>query len=72
MPFPLEGIKDGARFGAMDAAKRWNVREMEPYFPLWSSISVTRGYLGVIAVEHDRTSRKVRRIVKGTSGRALL
>jgi hypothetical protein len=127
MPFPLEGIKDGARFGAMDAAKRFgsdppfmvewetgnissshrsmnklalgliegavsggvlivptqalaqyltdrigNVRELEPYFPLWSSISVTRGYLGVIAVEHDRTSRKVHRIVKGTSGRALL
>jgi hypothetical protein len=46
--------------------------DLEPYFPLWSSISVTRGYLGVIAVEHDRTSRKVRRIVKGTSGRALL
>lgn len=127
MPFPLEGIKDGARFGAMDAAKafgrqppfvaEWetgnissshrsmnklaigliegaiaggvlivptsalaryltdrigNVRELEPYFPLWRSIAVTRGYLGVIAVEHDRTSQRVTRIKKGTSGRALL
>ena len=127
MPFPLEGIKGGAQFGPMDAAKRFgsdppfmvewetgnissshrsmnklalgliegvvsggvlivptralaqyltdrigNVRELEPYFPLWSSVSAARGYLGVIAVEHDRTSRRVRRIVKGTSGRALL
>jgi hypothetical protein len=127
MPFPLEGVKDGARFGAMDAAKvfgkqppfiaEWetgnissshrsmnklaigliegsiaggilivptsslaryltdrigNVRELEPYFPLWGSIEVTRGYLSVIAVEHDRTSEKVSRIAKGTSGRALL
>jgi hypothetical protein len=126
MPFPLEGIRGGARFGPMDAARRFpvdppfmvewetgnissshrsmnklalgliegavsggvlivptralaqyltdrigNIRELEPYFPLWSSISVARGYLGVIAVEHDRTSRRVRRIVKGTSGRAL-
>lgn len=49
-----------------------NVRELEPYFPLWASVRVDRGYLGVIAVEHDRTSRRVRRILKGTSGRALL
>lgn len=127
MPFPLEGIAGGARFGRMDAAKRFssappfmvewetgnissshrsmnklalgliegviaggvlivptrelaqyltdrvgNVRELEPYFPLWSSISVSRGYLSVIAVEHDRTSRRVGRIAKTTSGRALL
>lgn len=127
MPFPLEGVKDGARFGPMDAARKFgkqppfvaewetgnissshrsmnklaigliegviaggvlivptsalaryltdrigNVRELEPYFPLWRSIAVRRGYLGVIAVEHNRTSEKVSRIAKGTSGRALL
>jgi hypothetical protein len=127
MPFPLEGIKGGARFGAMDAAKvfgtdppfmvEWetgnissshrsmnklalgliegvisggvlvvptrdfaqyltdrigNVRELEPYFPLWKAARVRRGYLAVLAVEYDRTSRRVARIAKGTSGRALL
>lgn len=126
MPFPLEGVKDGARFGPMDAAKQYgrqppfmvewetgnissshrsmnkmaigliegviaggvlvvptsalaryltdrigNVRELEPYFPLWSSIDAARGYLEVIAVEHDRTSEDVERIAKTTSGRAL-
>lgn len=49
-----------------------NTRELEPYFRLWKSIKPARGYLGVIAVEHDRTSRRVQRIAKGTSGRALL
>ena len=127
VPFPLEGIKGGARFGGMDAARvfgsdppfmvEWetgnissshrsmnklalgltkgaisggvlivptrelaqyltdrigNYRELEPYFPLWSAVVAKRGYLGVIAVEHDRTSRRVGRIAKGTSGRALL
>jgi hypothetical protein len=127
MPFPLEGIKGGARFGAMDAAKvfgsdppfmvEWetgnissshrsmnklalgliegvisggvlivptrdfaryltdrigNVRELEPYFPLWKAARVRRGYLAVLAVEYDRTSSRVSRIAKGTSGRALL
>jgi hypothetical protein len=127
MPFPLQGIKGGARFGAMDAAKsfgsdppfvvEWetgnissshrsmnklalgliegaisggvlivptralaqyltdrigNVRELEPYFPLWKAARVRRGYLAVIAVEYDRTSQRVSRIAKGTFGRALL
>jgi Restriction endonuclease BamHI len=49
-----------------------NTRELAPYFRLWQSIKPARGYLAVIAVEHDRTSRRVKRIAKGTSGRALL
>jgi hypothetical protein len=49
-----------------------NYREVEPYFPLWKSLRVPVGYLGVIAVEHDATSPKVPRIKKGTDGWALL
>ncbi len=49
-----------------------NYREVEPYFPLWSSLAVHAGYLGVIAVEHDATSKKVPRIKKGTDGWALI
>jgi hypothetical protein len=47
-----------------------NYRELEPYFPLWGSLKVESGYLGVFAVEHDATSTKVPRISKGTDGRA--
>lgn len=49
-----------------------NYREIEPYFPLWRSLKVRVGYLGVIAVEHDATSPKVPRIKKGTDGWALI
>lgn len=48
-----------------------NYDELEPYFELWSLLSVGRGYLGVVAVEHDATSTRVPRIGKGTNGRAL-
>lgn len=49
-----------------------NYRELEPYFPLWSSLRIDSGYLGVIAVEHDATSTDVPRIKKGTDGWALI
>ena len=45
--------------------------ELEPYFPLWRSLQVEEGLLGVIAVEHDAVSSAVPRIPKGTDGRAL-
>lgn len=48
-----------------------NFPELEPYFPLWQSLRVTRGFLAVIAVEHDGVSKEVPRIPKGTNGRAL-
>jgi hypothetical protein len=48
-----------------------NEQELEPYFPFWRAVQVKRGYLGVIAVEHDAASVDVPRIVKGTDGRAL-
>lgn len=48
-----------------------NYEELEPYFDLWSCLRCGEGLLGVIAVEHDATSERVRRIGKGTDGRAI-
>ena len=48
-----------------------NFAELEPYFPLWRSLKVHEGLLAIIAIEHDRVSRDVPRIPKGTEGRAL-
>jgi hypothetical protein len=48
-----------------------NLRELEPYFPLWRSLPVRDGILAVIAIEHDAVSKNVPRIGKGTDGRAL-
>ena len=48
-----------------------NFAELEPYFPLWRSLKVDEGLLAIIAIEHDRVSRDVPRIPKGTEGRAL-
>lgn len=48
-----------------------NIEEIEPYFDYWKSIRCKNGILAVFAVEHDATSKRVRRIPKGTDGRAL-
>jgi len=50
-----------------------NYQELEPYFPLWRSLSshVTNGVLMVVEIEHDSTSDEVPFIPKGTDGRAL-
>ncbi|MEI8241963.1 MAG: hypothetical protein WCI17_01725 [bacterium] len=48
-----------------------NIDEVEPYYPLWSAIPITKGILAVIVIEHDAASRDVPRIPKGTDGRAL-
>lgn len=48
-----------------------NWTELEPYLDLWKAVPCRSGVLEIIAVEHDSTSTKVRRIPKGTSGRAL-
>lgn len=48
-----------------------NYAELEPYFPLWQSMTTVDGYLGVIAIEHDGVSRQVPKIPKGTDGWAL-
>ena len=49
-----------------------NLQELEPYFPLWKALHVEEGLLAVIAIEHDAVSSEVKRIAKGTDGRALL
>lgn len=49
-----------------------NFPELEPYFPLWRSIKVDQGFLGIIAIQHDAVSEAVPRIPKGTDGRALM
>jgi len=48
-----------------------NYREIEPYFPIWRSLSIDEGILLVIEVEHDSLSDEVPKISKGTDGRAL-
>ncbi len=49
-----------------------NYRELEPYFPMWTALDPPKGLLGIVEVEHDGTSTKVRRVAKGTDGRALI
>ena len=48
-----------------------NITELEPYFDLWKSMPCDNGVLEIVVIEHDAESKKVRRIPKGTSGRAL-
>ncbi len=48
-----------------------NMAELDPYLDLWRSIPCKQGVLEIVAIEHDATSKKVPRIPKGTSGRAL-
>ena len=48
-----------------------NYAEIEPYFPLWRSLSINNGVLAVIEIEHDAISLDIPPIQKGTDGRAL-
>jgi hypothetical protein len=48
-----------------------NFQEIEPYLPLWKSLNIKEGYLAIIEIEHDGVSKKIKRIPKGTDGRAL-
>ena len=48
-----------------------NYAEIEPYFPVWRNLSIEKGLLAVIEVEHDAISLDVPQIKKGTDGRAL-
>ncbi len=47
-----------------------NISELRPYFPLWKTLPLKEGCLRILVVEHDKTSTKVRKIPKGTDGRA--
>ena len=48
-----------------------NITELEPYFDLWRCFPCANGVLEIVVIEHDAESKRVRRIPKGTSGRAL-
>lgn len=45
-----------------------NYAELEPYFPVWSNLSVADGFLAVIEIQHDAISFDVPLIPKGTDG----
>ena len=47
-----------------------NYDELEPYFPLWSATPCQEGVLEIVVIEQDAESSEVRRIPKGTDGRA--
>jgi len=48
-----------------------NMEELEPYLDLWRTVRCRQGILEIVAIEHDKTSRRVPRIPKTTAGRAL-
>jgi hypothetical protein len=48
-----------------------NFPELEPYLPLWKSISCDEGVLEIIVIEQDAESFDVPKIPKGTDGRAI-
>jgi hypothetical protein len=47
-----------------------NLDELRAYFEIWRAANVP-GRLTIIAIEHDREDKAVRRIPKGTDGRSL-
>lgn len=49
-----------------------NFQELEPYFPVIADTSKTKGYLGIIEIEHDGVGKDIPPIKKGTDGRALI
>lgn len=48
-----------------------NYEEIEPYFPLYASLKIENGHIGVLGVEHDSVSKDVVLIPKGKDGNAL-
>ncbi len=48
-----------------------NITELRPYLPLWRALPIAEGCLQIIVVEHDMENTRVRKIPKGTDGRAL-
>ena len=48
-----------------------NIKEIEPYIPLFQTLPIEEGFLSIIVIEHDEESDQVSKIPKGTDGRAL-
>lgn len=51
-----------------DRIGNWD--ELQPYVDLWRALPCTNGVLEIVVIEQDATSPTVRRIPKGTDGRA--
>lgn len=47
-----------------------NYEELEPYFPMYSNLSIDYGHIEVFGVEHDQLSSSVILIPKGKDGNA--
>jgi hypothetical protein len=71
-----EGIKAGilvvpsSRLYGYLTDRVGNIKELRPYIPLWQALPIREGCLQILVVEHDREDPRVRRIPKGTDGRA--
>jgi len=48
-----------------------NFDELKPYLEVWKSLPCKEGVLEIVVIEQDAESKRVRRIPKGTEGRAL-
>jgi hypothetical protein len=48
-----------------------NIREIEPYFPIFKAIRIIEGILSIIVIEHDQISKDVPPIPKGYDGNSL-
>jgi len=48
-----------------------NFDELKPYLDVWKSLPCKEGVLEIVVIEQDAESKRVRRIPKGTDGRAL-
>ncbi|NUN99293.1 MAG: restriction endonuclease [Saprospiraceae bacterium] len=48
-----------------------NYEEIEPYFPLYASLKIENGHIGVLGIEHDSVSGEVVLIPKGKDGNAI-
>lgn len=49
-----------------------NFPELEPYFELWRSLSLTEGFLAILSIEHDALDPDVPPIPKNFDGLALV
>lgn len=48
-----------------------NFEELAPYFKLWKNVNIKRGYLEIIAIEHDGLDESAPVIPKGNDGNAI-
>ena len=72
----MGGLIGGFPVVPSDELKRYltdrigNIGELRSYIPMWSGMTLARGVLRFVVVEHDATSDTVALIPKDNSGRA--